>query len=167
MEAVVLFISVSLKEINPHAKPQLNIPTTINAFQGSFSLTFLRFHHRNGSKMIAPARQRKNTIPHIPAEGSSHFINTKDKPQIKLSPIKAPYNRNIIHLLTSLIMANFVDYFIPKFCFVEHFLIIFIISISFFRYIKYFFFNNKFDVTHRNNSENFRVFIENGTFVLV
>ena len=26
-------------------------------------------------------------------------------------------------------MANFVDYFIPKFCFVEHFLIIFIISI--------------------------------------
>lgn len=91
--------------------------------------------------MIAPAKQRKNTIPHIPAEGSSHFINTKDKPQMKLSPIKAPYNRNIIHLLTSLIMANFVDYFIPKFCFVEHFLLFFIISISFSRYIRCFFFN--------------------------
>jgi hypothetical protein len=101
IDAVLLLISVSLKGINPHANPQLKIPTTTSAFHGNFQLISLRFHHKMGSRTTAPAKQRRNTIPQMPAGGNSHFIKTNDKPHIKLRPIKAPYNRSMISPLAT------------------------------------------------------------------
>lgn len=42
--------------------------------------------------MTTAAKHLRNTVPHGPAGSSSHFIKTKDIPQIKLRPIKALYN---------------------------------------------------------------------------